>query len=102
MIYYSDSLDVLQAESGEALTRVGAVARFRQRMFWHLYLESNLTVQQSSTQGGENLQLYARSLPQFYGRASIYFHRENLKIAQKRLRIGMDVSLTIPDFWVRP
>lgn len=91
MVYYSDSMEVRQAGEGQALTWIGAEAKFRQRFLRHMYMESNLTVQNGTVEGDFPLQLYARSIPRFHGRASIFFERSNIKIA-KRIRIGMDLE----------
>lgn len=91
LVYYSDSMEVRQAADGQALTWIGAEAKIRQRFLRNLYLESSVTVQNGSVEGDIPLQLYSQSIPTFYGRASVFFERSNIKIA-KRLRIGMELE----------
>lgn len=91
LIYYSDSMEVRQAGDGQALTWIGVEARMRQNVLKHFYLESSVAVQNGSVEGDVPLQLYAESIPEFYGRASLYFERSNIKIA-KRLRIGVELE----------
>ncbi|MEL6255896.1 MAG: putative porin, partial [Bacteroidota bacterium] len=91
LIYYSDSMEVRQAGDGQALTWIGVEARMRQNVLRHFYLESSVAVQNGSVEGDVPLQLYAESIPEFYGSASLYFERSNIKIA-KRLRIGVELE----------
>ncbi|MEM6806007.1 MAG: putative porin, partial [Bacteroidota bacterium] len=90
MIYYSDSMEVRQAGDGQALTWIGVEAKLRQRFLRHLYLESAVTFQNGSVEGDFPLELYAESVPEFFGKASVFFERSNMKIA-KRLRIGVEL-----------
>ncbi|MEM7367762.1 MAG: putative porin [Bacteroidota bacterium] len=91
MVLYDDSMQVIQAADGEALTRTGAELRFRLRFLRHFYLESQNTAQLSTTSGdNEILNLYSRSLPSVYGKTSLYYDNRKVNFADY-FRLGVDV-----------
>ncbi|MEO0471004.1 MAG: putative porin [Bacteroidota bacterium] len=90
-IYYNSELEPLQAASGENVSWVGLETRFRLRMLKHVYLESNLTFQQGSTNSDDEiLGLYVRSVPQLYGKTSLYYDVRWRGFA-RGFRLGVDV-----------
>jgi hypothetical protein len=94
-IYYTPKLQAQQAAREDDMRWVGAEARFRLRFLKHFFLESNLTVQQSFTSGTGSLALYAQSVPNIYGKASLYWDVRWRSFAQA-MRIGVDFHSNTP------
>lgn len=95
LIYYNPKLQPRQASADEDLRWVGVEATFRLRFLKHFFLESSLTAQQSFTQATGSLALYAQSVPNLYGKASLYWDVRWQSWAQA-MRIGVDVYSNSP------
>lgn len=70
-VYFNAWAQTRQAGSGDGVTRVGATAYVRQRV-GRVYL-ANETTWQTSAASSLGLAPYARSLPDLFGKASVYF-----------------------------
>ncbi len=70
-VYFNAWAQTRQARSGDGVTRIGATAFVRQRV-GRVYF-SNETTWQIAFASTPALEPYARSLPQIFGKASLYF-----------------------------
>ncbi len=94
-IYYDDSLQVKQAQSGQYLTYIGAEAGGRLRFMRKFYIEAKATLQKGSFTAAPDtfFKMYAAHLPIFYGKMGLFY--ENTRLAYKGiLRVGVDAWFT--------
>ncbi|MEL6844449.1 MAG: putative porin, partial [Bacteroidota bacterium] len=97
LIYYTPKLQPRQASEDEDIRWVGVDARFRVRFWKYFFFEPSVTLQQSFTNAAEGtgIDLYARSVPNIYGKAALYYDVRWRPWANA-LRIGVEVYSNSP------
>ncbi len=97
MIYYSDTLQVRQAKSGDILTFSGMEMSGRIRFFRKIYTEANVGILLGTVNAEADsfLWVYSQSQPNLYGKISIFYQNE--RTAYKGVfRTGIDFRYNAP------
>lgn len=89
MITYDAGMVVRQAPDGESLTWYGVETGFRYRLLRKIYLETDLTFQESGGTEDKFLSLYTNQVPRISGKTSFYYDNRSLGIAAI-LRLGVE------------
>jgi hypothetical protein len=93
MIYYNDSMRVLQVPRGVSLNFVGLEVEGRVRAYRKMYVEGMACLQRGAVSDSvdDYFQKYAAHLPNVYGRLSIFYQNDKVASYKGILKIGVDM-----------